>query len=895
MTSLNPPSKEQEIVIREIRNNNVFVNAVAGSGKTTTTLHIANKYPTIKILLLTYNANLKMETRRKALEHSIQNLEVHSFHAFCVKYYDHKCTTDGKIINLLCDYDSIPKQPIDFNLIIIDESQDMTIIYYELICKLLRDMKESTKFCVIGDTRQSIYQFKDADSRFLTYADKLYHPTIQTPPTMQWTECFLTTSFRITKNMSKFINKCVFNKKIIRATKEGPKVKYIICESFDPKNIIKHIKNLLKTCNPEDIFILGPSTKASRETKKDQEKPTPIRSLCNKLTSMNIPIYVSNDSDEKIKDEIMEGKIVVTTFHQSKGLERDNVIVFGFDDGYIKHFKSRTTNPNECPNEIYVAITRAKKNLILIHHEQNEYFEFLNKEELHKIAEVIMTKPLKLKKPLKPPSQESKKDISFMGTTELIKFIPASAITSIFNKLKITKIREKSKIIRIKTITEQESLFEDVSEIVGTGIPAMYEHLMERRMNILNTVQDKYPTSNIKISINDELNNTLDNTNLSELMRASNYFCSFMSGYNYKLSQIKNYDFLSRTQAEECIERMKTLNLSDDAIFEGIIKHPHPVLLEHNKVLVGAIDCISKSQSQSTSDVWEFKCVKEIKDEHFIQLAIYCFLIHTTQPNPDQLKIPSNNPFNYYLYNILSDEMFQLHITPEQAKEVVDQLIITKFQSNNQKSDQEFFEICNGIKGKYSSIQLEPTKKPTQNQKPYIMVLDLETDGKHKIIEIAYNLYDLDMNLIHEKDILLNDNSNSVDFYKKIPLREIKENGIPPELAIDILIEDINQSQYIVCHNIGFDTQKIKMYFQKMGKQCSMPKTICTMESTKEFVNIPAKNGKPKKPKLEELYFKLFNTKMNSDKAHRGNYDVEITGLCLKKLIELGVITLQPV
>ena len=43
-----------------------------------------------KILLLTYNAKLKIETREKIKSYNIKNMEAHSYHSFCVKYYDNK-------------------------------------------------------------------------------------------------------------------------------------------------------------------------------------------------------------------------------------------------------------------------------------------------------------------------------------------------------------------------------------------------------------------------------------------------------------------------------------------------------------------------------------------------------------------------------------------------------------------------------------------------------------------------------------------------------------------------------------------------------------------------------------------------------------------------------------
>jgi superfamily II DNA or RNA helicase len=53
------PSSEQQLIIDAIkRGENVSVNAVAGSGKTTTILGIAKQIPEKKILQITYNLSL---------------------------------------------------------------------------------------------------------------------------------------------------------------------------------------------------------------------------------------------------------------------------------------------------------------------------------------------------------------------------------------------------------------------------------------------------------------------------------------------------------------------------------------------------------------------------------------------------------------------------------------------------------------------------------------------------------------------------------------------------------------------------------------------------------------------------------------------------------------------
>jgi superfamily I DNA/RNA helicase len=82
------PSDEQMSIIHNLEHKNVLVDSVAGSGKTTTNLFIAQRFKSKRILLLTYNAKLKIETRDKVKKMKINNLQVDSYHSFCYGKYN---------------------------------------------------------------------------------------------------------------------------------------------------------------------------------------------------------------------------------------------------------------------------------------------------------------------------------------------------------------------------------------------------------------------------------------------------------------------------------------------------------------------------------------------------------------------------------------------------------------------------------------------------------------------------------------------------------------------------------------------------------------------------------------------------------------------------------------
>ena len=54
----------------------------------------------------------------------------------------------------------------------------MNDIYFQWIVKFIQDMKpyQPIQLLVLGDFRQSLYEFKGSDTRYLTMADKIWAP-----------------------------------------------------------------------------------------------------------------------------------------------------------------------------------------------------------------------------------------------------------------------------------------------------------------------------------------------------------------------------------------------------------------------------------------------------------------------------------------------------------------------------------------------------------------------------------------------------------------------------------------------------------------------------------------------------------------------------------------------
>jgi len=104
--------------------------------------------------------------------------------------------------------------------------------------------------------------------------------------------------------------------------------------------------------------------------------------LANNLsTNHNIPIFIPTSDSEKLDTQLSNNKIIFATFHQVKGLERKCVIVMGFDNSYYYYYNP-DGNKDQCPNEVYVGLTRCSERLTIVHHYKRNFIDFIDQNEI---------------------------------------------------------------------------------------------------------------------------------------------------------------------------------------------------------------------------------------------------------------------------------------------------------------------------------------------------------------------------------------------------------------------------------------------------------------------------------------------------------------------------------
>jgi hypothetical protein len=254
----------------------------------------------------------------------------------------------------------------------------------------------------------------------------------------------------------------------------------------------------------------------------------------------------------------------------------------------------------------------------------------------------------------------------------------------IFERRKINNPGEK---INIPCKTDQEGYIEQVSEINGTSITIYSQLLLQKRSPSLNKVLVGNESSD------DLYKSIIEEGSISLLLKFTNRYCAFVSGYDFKLNQITKYDWFTKDDINKCVERI-TPFITNDGKFE----HELELMVEGRKFM-GSVDYINTNMME----LWEFKFVDELTDEHFIQLALYMFANLMILRRNNKIREKRGDPvdntkYKYILYNIKTGEMWEIESSISRLKKMYDLLLEEKSYEMNKE---EFIRFNKEIRDGY--------------------------------------------------------------------------------------------------------------------------------------------------------------------------------------------------
>lgn len=162
-----------------------------------------------------------------------------------------------------------------------------------------------------------------------------------------------------------------------------------------------------------------------------------------------------------------------------------------------------------------------------------------------------------------------------------------------------------------------------------------------------------------------------------------------------------------------------------------------------------------------------------------------------------------------------------------------------------------------------------------------------------RLVQLGWQRYDEAGNLLDSGDHIIKPEGFT------IPAGSANVHGITTERALaegqvlSTVLQQfyslIEESSYLVAHNMAFDEKIIGSEFLRNGFSNNISSTplICTMKSTVDFCQIEGPYGY-KWPKLSELHMRLFG--VDFEEAHNAAVDITATARCFWELRKLGEI-----
>lgn len=687
------PSPEQSEVAKLCITQNVVVSARPGSGKTAAAEAIVAAYPDMRVIVLTYSRRLQVETHKRLRDYA--NCEVRTFHSLAGLLFNRTMHKDAELVEerqRVLDSKKLPQWDSEpFDIIILDEIQDCTDLLFWLIGCFIRangrgNIGQPARIVVLGDERQSIYKFRGADHRYLTLAPEV----LSSLSPYSFANIPLSNSFRLSEECIRFINNAFLDgEPYISSVKSGPKPIVLRCDPFDSYRLVEKLFPYIKLHGARNSAIIAPSTRNNK----------PLRKIVNTLSeNYGIPISVPIDDGAPLNDKVVHGKLCVSTIHQFKGSERDLTIIFGIDDSFFQHF-GRNYPDDRCPNEVFVALTRARNQLILIHNDKEKLMPFVSIDALCNTADVVnMTDEQTDIAPPNEPGRPLNLAVHIppdVFVRESTRYAQNWALRNIVQQhLYIRQLSPplpESERIDMRSIVlsdPKRKSYESVSDINGLVVAAAFEHRTSGTLKTLG-IQDK--------AIADSIPPVGSDHYIPWLCRQACKYEASASGYLPRSNQMKNHPFdwvasgdLSRAQSR-LAEEVK-IQASQHLEFE--VGCSRTMTVANREVTVyGRADIIAASISPDSGKdkcidlIWEIKFVSRLSDEDFLQAAMYTYLFATANDG----KLPRT-----ILYNVRDGNKWEISSRDGEAglQRMIQSVLTLRYSTAEELSHADFIDSC---------------------------------------------------------------------------------------------------------------------------------------------------------------------------------------------------------
>jgi len=677
-------TEEQEEVISScLQGKNIRVIAKAGTGKTSMALELAKRafiQHKKTTLILTYNAALKKEVSDKVSEMGRSNyIDVHNYHTLCNKLYNSRTCRSDQFIEILLNTE-IKNLP-NYDIIIIDEAQDMKDLFFHIIEKMLLLIKPV--ILLMGDPFQRLYE--NAGKPYLNY-EKYFSVPFFT--------LHLSISFRITHEMAEYVNLNCNPNTLVRVYPEAfsPQEKENINlwwgsgihaspkRKTEPNSVEIVDESDLDdvVCKIYEIFDCSQTVGLDYSVKN---VGCPVGALANRIPKKyGEPKIVSRESTLKYVNNMRN----YSTICQSKGKEFDVVIFPNFVNFWNDSMNNFRNDRMRLFNHYYVALTRAKKKILICEKMFRSSFYCTHMKYSHK-------------------EQEIKKN--YISVCNLLEFVPVMN-KNIYRVIDKEEIGNDTKVSTVH-IGSTETYKVDLTHYVAKAIEFKTCIIKEKEgLNKLKSFLEYWKELVKKkfknLTVKDEIR--LWNVNMTDswkdLIKLAVVKDIVSSGYEFLWKQITDQVILSAVNEKflkkcldnvlKCIEDEKKLEFEKRAAF---ITGCDFLTEDYHDTIHGFCDIKTKDS------LIEVKVSSNVcAEEHILQALTYASIFRLTKdPKKEGKNIKIENVYLFYANKGLRVKIQSL-LPPE---EFLYWILARKCNHSPNSADELFTDLHNIIKATF--------------------------------------------------------------------------------------------------------------------------------------------------------------------------------------------------
>ncbi len=257
--------------------------------------------------------------------------------------------------------------------------------------------------------------------------------------------------------------------------------------------------------------------------------------------------------------------------------------------------------------------------------------------------------------------------------------------------VRVERVCEPQQDIRVPqhidgSATDGRTLREDVSELNGLAVPALFERHSTGGRCSLQQASVSGSSGAYHADAARELHS------MPDFLRLAAIYGYVTGGFTAKPEQIRRYDWLPPALHEPLLAVLAT-HLGGTAV-EYEIKLEYAPGAGTADAFGGNVHVSGRMDALTAEYIYELKCVHELKPEHLLQLALYGWLWHAVAGGSGQPCAATHGARRLRLLNFRTGELLELVSTPEELGHVARVLVEAYLRGEPALSDDVFVAQC---------------------------------------------------------------------------------------------------------------------------------------------------------------------------------------------------------